>query len=382
MVGAPSSLISGDNIPLLLGLFAAAALWALTAERSGPLKGAPAAALIFLVTAIGAQVSILPRQSPFYDTIWQYFVPMAIAMFLIKADIVEIIQKGGRTLAAFIVGSVGVILGVLLASVVVDLGPEEAKVAGVFSATYIGGSMNFAAVAEAVQFQDRGLLASALAIDNVLGVSCIVFLMYLGSSRMLQAALPWRAATIFHQPTPAEAVAAHRDMRVEDLFAAVALAALICAASNTIMTALGYPSYSMLAITVLMTLVGTFGKKYVAWIRGEDILAMGFMYMFIGMVGVGVDVANMVSAAPGLFGMVLIIFAVHLTLIFAFGYIFKLNYAEIVIASLAAISGPPVAAAVAIAFKWNSLLAPGVLTGVLGYIVGNFIGLGIYWFLS
>lgn len=376
-----ASLIPADNVVLLLGLFAGAALWAVTAEKKGPLKGMPGPALIFLAAALATQAQILPRESPFYDTIWRVMVPMAIAMFLLKADIVEIIQRGGRTLIGFAFGTVGVILGAFIAAAVLNAGPEEAKLAAVFSATYIGGSMNFAAVAEAVQFEDRGLLASALAIDNVLGTLCIVFLMYMASWKVLQRGFHWRSDEIFHTPTAAE-LAGDRVMTVSDLFATVAIAAIACAAASAIMSAVGYPSYSMLAITVIMTLIGTFGKKYVAGIRGEDVLAMGLMYMFIAMVGTGIDFQAMFSAAPGLFLMVLIIFVTHFIFMFAAAYVFKLNYAEIIIASLACITGPPVVAAVAIAFKWNNLLAPGVLTGVLGYIIGNFIGLGIFWVLT
>lgn len=366
---------------LLLGLFAAGALWAVISERSGPLKGAPGPALIFLAAALATQVNILPRESEFYDTIWRVMVPLAIAMFLIKADIVEIIRRGGRVLLGFAVGTVGVIVGVFIAAAVLQLGPEEAKLAGVFSATYIGGSMNFAAVAEAVRFEDRSLLASALAIDNVLGTLCIVFLMYMGSWGFLQRGFAWRAETIFHTPTEAE-LAGDRVMSLPHLFAAVAISAIACAAASAIMTAVGHPSYSMLAITVIMTTIGTFGKKFVARIKGEDVLAMGLMYMFIAMVGTGVNFQAMFSAAPGLFLMVLIIFLTHFVFMFAAAYVFKLNYAEIIIASLACITGPPVVAAVAIAFKWDNLLAPGVLTGVLGYIIGNFIGLGIFFALT
>jgi uncharacterized membrane protein len=378
---AAASLIPADNVALLLGLFAGAALWAVTAEKKGPLKGMPGPALIFFAAALATQVQILPRESPFYDTIWRVMVPLAIAMFLLKADIVEIVQKGGRTLLGFAFGSVGVVVGAFIAAATLNAGPEEAKLAAVFTATYIGGSMNFAAVAEAVQFQDRGLLASALAIDNLLGVSCIVFLMYMASWKFLQKRFHWRADEIFHTPTTAE-LAGDRVMTVSDLFAIVGIAAVACAAASAIMNAVGYPSYSMLAITVIMTMVGTFGKKYVAGIKGEDVLAMGLMYMFIAMVGTGIDFQAMFSAAPGLFLMVLIIFVTHFVFMFAAAYFFKLNYAEIIVASLACITGPPVVAAVAIAFKWNNLLAPGVLTGVLGYIIGNFIGIGVFWALT
>lgn len=46
------------------------------------------------------------------------------------------------------------------------VGPD---LAGILSSTYIGGSMNFAAVAEALEFNEPTLLTAALAADNVVG---------------------------------------------------------------------------------------------------------------------------------------------------------------------------------------------------------------------
>ena len=53
-----------------------------------------------------------------------------------------------------------------------------------------------------------------------------------------------------------------------------------------------------------------------------------------------------------------------------------------VTASLACIAGPPIAAAIAILFKWRNLVAPGILTGILGYVLGNFAGVGLFTLLQ
>ena len=128
--------------------------------------------------------------------------------------------------------------------------------------------------------------------------------------------------------------------------------------------------------------IATLGRKYVSQFRGEDLVAMIFMYLFFTIIGAGADINAMLSAAPSLFAIVLIIFAVHLLVLAAAGFIFKLNYAELAVASLACIAGPPIAAAIAILFKWRNLVAPGILTGVLGYVLGNFIGVGIFTLLG
>ena len=41
---------------------------------------------------------------------------------------------------------------------------------------------------------------------------------------------------------------------------------------------------------------------------------------------------------------------------------------------IAAIGGPPTAAALSISMGWKKMVVPGVLVGLYGYIIGNYIG--------
>src|SRR3546814_2903670 len=102
---------------------------------------------------------IVPSSAPVDDSIWTYLVPLAIALFLLRADLFSIVVEGGRTLVAFLFGTVGVVVGAWLGARLLDLGPFGAEYAAVFGATYVGGSINFAAVAEAVGFRDPTALA-------------------------------------------------------------------------------------------------------------------------------------------------------------------------------------------------------------------------------
>src|SRR3546814_703293 len=129
---------------------------------------------VMFVIAIAIALShfdIIPASAPVYDAIWTYLVPLAIALFLLRADLFSIVVEGGRTLVAFLFGAVGVVVGAWLGAWLLDLGPFGAEYAAVFGATYVGGSINFAAVAEAVGFRDPTALAVGVAIDNVIGLT-------------------------------------------------------------------------------------------------------------------------------------------------------------------------------------------------------------------
>ena len=83
---------------------------------------------------------------------------------------------------------------------------------------------------------------------------------------------------------------------------------------------------------------------------------------------------------PVLFFFAAVILLVHLIFILAAGKLFKLDLAEIVIASNANMGGPTTAAAMAVARKWKALVIPAILCGTLGYAVATFIGVAVgYW---
>jgi uncharacterized membrane protein len=124
--------------------------------------------MLLITLAIGlANLKIIPTAAPAYDAVWNYLVPIAIPLLLFEADLKRIVRESGPTLVAFVIGSAAVVAGVMLGVFLLDLGSFEAELAGIFTGTYIGGALNFAAVAEASGMQDGSMLAAAIAADNV-----------------------------------------------------------------------------------------------------------------------------------------------------------------------------------------------------------------------
>ena len=64
------------------------------------------------------------------------------------------------------------------------------------------------------------------------------------------------------------------------------------------------------------------------------------------------------------------------------GKLARLSLPEMIIASNAAVLGATTAPALAAAKGWTDLVTPGVLAGVLGYVIGTAIALGIYGLLG
>jgi uncharacterized membrane protein len=372
--------IPADNVFALLAVLLGVSALGVSMENTRLGKHVSGVMIVIGLSIVLANTGVIPRQAPLYDVIWVYLIPFAIALFLIKADLVSIITKGGRVLAAFVIGTVGICAGALLGSALLDLGESEASLAAVFTATYTGGSLNFAGVADMIDFRDSSLLAAAIAIDNVLGV---VYFVVIGAATTLTAVrrrYPWRIESIISLSE--REAGPERAPTPSGLLSALALAALACAAGIYLANALGFAGYSILFITAIMVALATVARSFLSALTGAEMFAMLFMYLFFAILGAGADIVAMFGAALPIFLFVIVLLTTHLVLVALGARLFRINYAEACIGSLACVGGPPVAVAFAVLYGWRSLALPGVLTGVLGYVAGSFIGVAVFRALS
>ncbi len=333
--------------------------------------------LLIAAAILLANIRVIPTAAPVYDVVWDYLVPIAIPLLLFQADLRRIITEAGPTLLAFVLGSAGVVVGVLIGVTLLDLGPQEAELGGIFTGTYIGGSLNFAAVAEASRIQDGSVLAAAVAADNV--VTNLHFLLI-----VLLPGIAWMAARYpTHHMDSATDVAtegtAHRvaDLDIAGLLGALALAFVLAALGRLIAGLVGTPQFAILVTTALALAVATALPGVVARLSGYTEAGNVLMFIFLASIGATADVWQLIELAPVLFVFASIIIVVHLVAMFVIGKWLRLDLAELVMASAVCIGGPASAAAIASAKGWRELLIPGVLAGSLGYAIGSFIGVSV-----
>ena len=337
--------------------------------------------VMLLITAaiILANLKIIPTSAPAYDAVWNYLVPIAIPLLLFEADLKRIVRESGPTLIAFIIGSAAVVAGVIIGVSFLDLGPNEAELAGIFTGTYIGGGLNFAAVAEASGMQDGSMLAAAVAADNVVTNLHFLLIIFLPGFAWMARRYPTHHMDNAEQFTAESQAKLHRiaDLDIAGLLAALALAFMLAAAGGALAEFLGKPQFAILVTTALTLLFATFLPQQVRKLSGHREAGNVMMFIFLASVGATADIWQLIAIGPVLFMFASIIIIVHLIIVFGVGKILKLDLAELAMASAVCIGGPSSAAALASAKGWRDLLIPGVLAGSFGYAVGSFIGISV-----
>ena len=98
--------------------------------------------------------------------------------------------------------------------------------------------------------------------------------------------------------------------------------------------------------------------------------------------GYGGNVRARLTSAPILFVYCSFILAFHFVWLIAVGRLMKLDLAEVVIGSGAAIVGSAADAAIASAKGWRTLVTAAITVGMLGKAIASFIGIAIYRWLS
>lgn len=372
-----SPLIAADNMFGLIFVFLGLAAFGFWSERTKLGQWLSGVVLTILAGTALANLRIVPFSSPFHDMVWVYAVSLAIPLLLFHADLRKLVSEAGMMLIAFAIAVLGTVAGVLAGFWLIDLGPDANRIVATLGASWIGGSMNFAAVAQTLGLNENGsLIATMAATDAVVMVIFMAAILLMAGSRALLRFIPSKIIEAGDDGI------AHKEEEkpVLDMGALAMLLFLAAACAfggRLIGQALGMPGYSVLFITLLALALANLFPAYLAKLRGGFDLGMFFMYVFFGVIGAGADVVLMVQTAMPIFFFVVVMAAVHLLVVLAGARIFRIDLAEALIASNAVAVGPATAAAMAASMRWRLLVTPGILLGVFGYAVANFIGVGL-----
>lgn len=375
-------LIGADQTFALWAVLIGLAAFGFWSERTRIGSRMSGAITIMVASLILANIGVIPNASPVYDTIWTYLVPIAIPLLLFKADIRRIIRESGSTLIAFVIGAAGTVVGALVAFWLLPLGEQAADLTGIFTATYVGGSMNFAATAEALQFRESSTLSAAVAADNVAGVFYLILLASMPAIAFFRknyATDHIEGADIL---TREEAKAARSALDLTHLTAGIGISFALCFAGFKLAELSGYESAGILLITAFVVGLATLLPKQMGSLEGDYEVGMALMYIFFGAIGAGADISALIESAPILFVLAGVILTFQFVAILIGGKIFALDLSEMIIASNACALGPTTAAALAGAQGWRALVTPAILCGTLGYATATFLGVGIAGWLG
>jgi uncharacterized membrane protein len=387
----------------LIAVGTAFAIWLEQNFRWAAKLSAPVLAL--LIAMLLSNTRIVPAESPAYDFVGNWLVPLAIPLLLFRANLREIFRSGGRMVLVFHISSAGTILGTVLAVWILrgHIGqPDLAHAAGMMAASYTGGGVNFMAVKTSYGVSES--VANPLIVaDNFVMAGLFVALLGLAASRWFRARYP--------HPHSLEAAAGDPNVAAQHwqrkgialldvawalafafgVFALATLAGRVTTGwfgGDNAQAGLGLQMLTTLVtnkfvlLTTITLALATLLARPLAKVNGADELGGYMLAVFLFTLGLPADLWLVLTKAPIYFVFCGIIAGVNLAFTLVVGKLFKLQLEELLLAVNANLGGAPSAAAMAISAGWPRLVLPGILAGIWGYVIGTPIGVMVVEFFK
>lgn len=370
-------LVPADNVfamgTILLGL----AYFGFWIDKKPIGKKTSGVVWVLVLAMLLSNVGVIPLSSPAYGFVGQYMVPLAIPLLLFKADIRKIFKESGRVIITFFIASAATVAGAIIGFFLFDLGEIGPKVAGTYTGGYVGGAVNFLAVSQVVGMTENEF-SSAISASSVVSILALMTLVALPSMQWLLRLIPTRHKDILSETEKEKLADSERSkVYLRHLTGALALSFGICAVATAIGSFVGATQYNILFVTILTIIIANVAPAAMQRLEGEFEVGMIFMYIFFAMIGAGTDALAFIDSSLILFFYGMCIIAIHLAIVLGIARLIKVDLAEAVVASGAALVGPAPTAAIAITQGWRSLVTPAIMCGIFGYVIGTFIGIAV-----
>ncbi len=373
----------------LAALIAAVTALAFWLDRRVPVLSKVGASLMVIV--LGAALSnsgLVPADSPVYGSIEGPVTSLAIVYLLLGVRLADLKDVGPRMVGLFLVASVGTAIGALAGGLLFagSLGEVTWKLAGAFTGTYTGGSLNFAAVGRGLELP-ASTFAAAAAADALttaiwLGVTLTapVFLMRAGNPGAEVLAAPEEAlADPAGRPEVERAAHPHpfwgrTPISLFDLVALAAIGMAVLALARLAAREIGLVP-EILWLTSVALILGQVPR--IRRIHGAQQLGNLGLHLFFAVIGIRSLVAAIAQVGGAVFLYTLVVVGIHGIFLYSIGRLLRGSLPMMAVVSQAAVGGPSTAMAVAVARDWPALALPGIAVGLLGYALGNYAGFGI-----
>lgn len=378
-----NSIINSENTLILWAIILVIATIAIFLENRYTLVAKISGAIMALIIALLlSNFNIIPLESKVYDDVWGYVVPIAIPLLLFQCDIKKIWKESGRLAIIFLLSSVGTMLGAVVGFYLLrEYIPTLNNIAGTMTASYIGGGVNFVAVQTALNL-DKQLASALIVSDNLLMVLYFFVLIIIPTIPFFNKYFKREYRNDIKNIDDKKEV--KRPITLEDVAFNFTISVLIVAVSfgfsdlilaedrGYVINFLANKYILLTSITVILaTVFSNFFKKLI----GSQEIGTFLIYIFFAVIGIPASIKSIVVNSPLLLVFCAIMVIINMVITFAFAKLFNFSLEEAILVSNANIGGPTTATAMAISKGWTKYVAPVMLVGTLGYVIGTYAGL-------
>ena len=305
-------------------------------------------------------------------------VALAIPLLLFSLDFRGWLRQAPQTLLAFFWVVVAVCVATAVARpIFADRVEDSAKVAGMLVGVYTGGTPNLAAVGKALGVSNETFVMVNAA-DVLVSAPYFLFLITIG---------PGVFGRILAASTPVDEGVATGDaetIRPMHVLAGLGLA-LVCVGVGLAVSRVTPPGIPEEAVAILAITTAAVGFSFFPRVRAlQGTFEAGnyILLVFCVTIGTIADFGEVLRSSGWIIAYVAVVIFTSLFLHVALCRISGIDRDTTVITSTAALFGPAFIGPVSVRLGNRAVFVSGLMSGLVGYAVGNYLGLFVAWTLS
>ena len=348
--------------------------------------------ICYALGLVVGNMAVLPQGSETYQNmLTTVSIPLALPLILFSMDVKKWLKNAGSALGSLAIGIFSVLAIIFIGYWIFGDDIENAwQVGGMLVGIYTGGTPNMAAIKSALNVSQE-LYILTHTYELVLGAGFLAFVLSIGQ-RTLQLVLPKYNSGSNDVLDESEKIDLD-DIESYDgmlnkgtllpLLGALGLSVLILAVSYGLSTFFS-EEFKSAAIIIFITTFGI-GASFIKRIKNiKKTFQLGMYFILIFCVAVSsiADIRQLGNISLSLFYYVaLAMFGSHILHIFI-ARLFKIDADTVLISGTALICSPPFVPVAAGAIKNRDVILTGMVVGIAGYAIGNYLGIAVAYLLK
>ncbi len=374
-------------IAILFVLFPAPIIW--LNNRFKVVEKIGIVLICYILGILVGNIGVLPESfAPVQTTMQDVSVCLALPLILFSLDIKKWLKTAKKGILCMLLAIVSIATVVFILQLIFGAkDPDAPKYAGLAIGVYTGGTPNIASIKTAI-----GVDESTYTIFNTydMVVSIGYMLIVTSSARKVFEKVfrlkPFEGdknISVDQEEVSNESETSYKGIFKKDVFGKLCLAFLLSAAivGVSYITGTLVKGYET-AITMLMITTLSIACSFIKPIRKikkTTQLGMYIIYIFCFTVATMSDLSKLIHINYTILAYVVFSIFGSMILHAILCKIAKIDADTMVITSVSAICSPPFVPVVATSLKNNAALVSGLATGIIGYAIGNYLGIGTYW---
>jgi uncharacterized membrane protein len=342
--------------------------------------------LCYLVGIIFANIPFFNPDENMLSLITEVSISLVIPLLLFSSNFIKWLKQAKKTILSFFLGVAGVIISAILANFLFKERIEESRQASAMMiGVYTGGTPNMSAIGIALGVKEEifillnsaDIFFSGIYFIFLITVAQKFLLLFLPKYKSVEGVIQDYNATgqTFIQLSLLK--------KIKLILLSLLLAVFIVGIAIIISWIVKKDIIAPIVILVITTLgiALSFNCK-VQKLKGAYESAEYLLLVFAIAMGGLADFSELIKASSAIFYLCGLVVICSVILHFLLAAIFRIDTDTVIITSTAGIFGPAFIGPVAKSINNREVIVSGITMGLVGYAIGNYLGLTVAWLLK